>query len=301
MKPIGTNTDSRTSVMAMIGATTCAMAFLGRGNRREVRLLFHHALDILHHDDGVVDDDADGKHQRQERNRVGRIAEGKQHREGPDDGNRHGDDRNERRPHIAQEQKYDNRDKNKGFDQRMDHRLDRVVNEVGRVVHDLGFKALGHARLQFLDLRRQSRRRGQRIGARREEYTDGDRRLTVEAAQRIVILRAKFDARDILDFEHGPVGIGTHDDVAELLCRRQPALSLDVELKLLVVRYRSRTDAADWRLNVLGADRSDDVRRHQAKARQAFDVEPRCASNSSTGRTKPPNPRLGSATIRRGH
>ena len=75
MKATGTNTDSSTSVMAMIGAVISRHRLLGRLGRRELGMLLHHALDVLDHDDGVVDDDADGEHDREQRDRVGRIAD----------------------------------------------------------------------------------------------------------------------------------------------------------------------------------------------------------------------------------
>ena len=78
MKATGTNTDSRTSVMAMIGPVISAIAFLVAVRDRQLGFLLHHALDILDHDDRVVDDDADGQHQRQQRHGVGGIADREQ-------------------------------------------------------------------------------------------------------------------------------------------------------------------------------------------------------------------------------
>ena len=75
MKATGTNTDSSTSVMAMIGAVISRHRLLGRFGDRELRLLLDDALDILDDHDGVVDDDADRQHQRQQRHGVGRIAD----------------------------------------------------------------------------------------------------------------------------------------------------------------------------------------------------------------------------------
>ncbi len=91
MKAIGTKTDSSTSVMAMIGAVICAIAFLVASAGGEVGFLLHHALDVLDHDDGVVDHDADGQHHGQQRDGVGRIADAQQHGEGADQADRHGD------------------------------------------------------------------------------------------------------------------------------------------------------------------------------------------------------------------
>ena len=48
---------------------------LGRLGHRELGLLLDHALDILDHDDGIIDHDADGEHQRQQRHGIGRVAD----------------------------------------------------------------------------------------------------------------------------------------------------------------------------------------------------------------------------------
>ena len=73
MKAIGTNTESSTRVMAMIGAVICRIASLVASAGDHLRVLFHHPLDVLDHHDGVVDDDADRQHQRQQRHRIGGI------------------------------------------------------------------------------------------------------------------------------------------------------------------------------------------------------------------------------------
>ena len=88
----------------MIGAVISAIAFLVASGHGKLRLLLDHALDVLDDHDGVVDHDADGEHQRQQRDGVGRIADRQHHREGADDRHRHGDQRDQRRPQLAEEQ-----------------------------------------------------------------------------------------------------------------------------------------------------------------------------------------------------
>ena len=66
MNATGTNTDSSTSVIAMIGAVISPMAYLRCVGGRELGMLLHHPLDVLDHDDGVIDHDADGEHEREE-------------------------------------------------------------------------------------------------------------------------------------------------------------------------------------------------------------------------------------------
>jgi hypothetical protein len=62
------------------------------------------ALDALDHDDGIVDQQADGKHQRQHRQRVDGVAEQVQHPEGAQQHHRHRDRWNERGAKALQEE-----------------------------------------------------------------------------------------------------------------------------------------------------------------------------------------------------
>ena len=129
MKPTGTKTDSSTSEMAMIGAVIWRIALLRRLGRRKLRLLLHHALDILHHDDRIIDHDADGQHHREQGDRVGGIAEREQRGEGADQADRHRDGRDDGGAHVAEEQKDDEHDEDEGLGQRLHHLVQRVVTK----------------------------------------------------------------------------------------------------------------------------------------------------------------------------
>ena len=67
-------------------------------------------LDGLDDDDGVVDDDADGQHQAEQRQVVELKPSDGHDGEGADDGHRHGDQRDEGRPPVLQEQQHDDGD-----------------------------------------------------------------------------------------------------------------------------------------------------------------------------------------------
>ena len=97
--------------------------FLAGIRHREIGFFLDHAFDVLDDDDGIVDDNADGKHQRQQRDGVGRISDDQQHGKCTDDGHRHGDKRYQRRPHLAEEQKDHDADKDNSDDKRT-HDLD---------------------------------------------------------------------------------------------------------------------------------------------------------------------------------
>src|SRR5690606_41364263 len=67
------------------------------------------AVDVLDHDDGVVDDEADGEHHRQKRQQVDRIAEDEQHEADADQRQRDGDDRHHHRAEGAEEEQDEDR------------------------------------------------------------------------------------------------------------------------------------------------------------------------------------------------
>jgi hypothetical protein len=82
MKAAGTNTAHSTRAMAIKAEPTSSM--LLRAASRGERPVRDVALDILHHHDGVVHDDADGKHEPEERQIVEREAEHRHEEEGAD-------------------------------------------------------------------------------------------------------------------------------------------------------------------------------------------------------------------------
>ena len=82
MKPTGTNTAVRMSAMAMTGPDTSSIALM------VASFGLHAVLDVVHHrlhdDDRIVDDDADGEHQAEQRQHVDREAEQREEHERAD-------------------------------------------------------------------------------------------------------------------------------------------------------------------------------------------------------------------------
>ena len=248
MKAIGTKTERRTNVIAMIGAVISAIAFFVASRRRQVRFFLHDAFDVFDDDDRVVDQDADRQHHREQRYRIGRIAHHQQHREGADHADRHGDRGNEGRAQTAEKEEDDDDDQRKGDQQRDQHVVDRGLDEGGRVVIDQVFETGREALAQAIEIGSDCGSGVHGIRAGRKIDPDRHRRLAVEAAFGVLVLGAELDPCDIAHAQQGAVGIGAQDDVAELLGRRQAALGLHVHLKLLVVADRAGADPADRRL-----------------------------------------------------
>ena len=72
-KPIGTYTATSTTVIAIIGPPELARGDAATACSGALPLL-HVPVDVLDHDDRIVDDQADRQHQREQRQQVDRIA-----------------------------------------------------------------------------------------------------------------------------------------------------------------------------------------------------------------------------------
>ena len=109
--------------------------FLHRLQRRVARR--HALLDVMLHrlddDNRIVDDQADGEHEAEQRQRVDREAEQREHREGADQRDRHGDHRNERRAPVLQEQVDDEDDQEHRLGERDEDLADALGHRQRRV------------------------------------------------------------------------------------------------------------------------------------------------------------------------
>ena len=100
MKPTGTKIATSDSVVAST-ARPISCGRVDRGLERVLVLLLDEAVDVLQHDDRVVDDDADRERQRQHRHHVEREAHVPDQAEGGDDRGRDRDRGDDRRAQVA--------------------------------------------------------------------------------------------------------------------------------------------------------------------------------------------------------
>ena len=108
MKAVGTNTAVSTSAMAMTRRPDLVHGAMRRVARRQA--VGDVALDVLDHDDGVVDHDADGQHQAEQRQGVEREAERRHDGEGADQRHRDRDQRDDGGAPVLQEDEHDDDD-----------------------------------------------------------------------------------------------------------------------------------------------------------------------------------------------
>ena len=241
---------------------------------RRQPLFRHHALDVLDHHDGVVDEQADRQHHGEHGQRVDRIAREGEHGEGAEQHDRHGNRRDQRGAEALQEDEHDDEDEDDGLDQRLDHLLDRKLDERGGVIGrddlDVGRQARRQLGEHFLD----ASGRVDGISAGGEVYAKAGSGQAVEARTAGVAFRTDLDARDIAQMDDRAVSARLQDDVAELVRRLQLALRRDRDVELLALNAGQRAELAGRDLLVLGRDRRCDVARDQLVLGELVRIEP---------------------------
>ena len=247
---------------------------LDRGIAGRQAFLAHDPLDVLQHDDRVVDDDADCEHHREQRERVDRIAEHIDTGEGTDQRHRDRGERNQRGAPTLQKQVDDQEYQHHRQAQRLQHFADRHLDEERRVVRNAVGQALGETLRELRHLLLDALGDVERVRAGREEDADERRGLAVHATDELVISRAQLDMRDIGEAHDRAVGIGPHDDLLELFWIGEPAAGSDGVDELLLLIDRRLADLACGKLRVLLVQRADDVRRRELELREPVGFEP---------------------------
>ena len=192
-----------------------ARGFLGRQ-----ALAGHDALDVLHHNDRVIHQNADGQHHAEHGQHVDREAQRQHSRERTHQRHRHHQRRDQRVAHVLQEQEHHRKHQQHRFAKGVDHFGDRDFDEGRGVVRNLVLHAGREVARQLVHLRPHQRCGVQCVGAGRQLNADGGGRLAVQASAELIFLTADFDARDITDAHRGAVAIGLEHDVGEFLRRR---------------------------------------------------------------------------------
>ena len=135
MNATGTKIATSDSVVASTARPISLVPSIAAWNWLIV-LLLDEAVDVLQHDDRVVDHDADRQRQRQHRQHVEREAHEPDQAERGDDRRRDGDGGDERRAQVRQEQQHDERRQNRPDDEVFLDVVDRRFDELRRVADD---------------------------------------------------------------------------------------------------------------------------------------------------------------------
>ena len=119
-----------------------------------------------------------------------------------------------------------------GFEQGVQHGLDRLAHELCRVIDDPVVEPCRKILLELVHRLAHVGRELQSVGIRGLEDRNRDRLLVVQEAAYAIGLGADLDARHIAEAHDFAVGAGLDDDVAELLLVREAARGIEGELEI---------------------------------------------------------------------
>ena len=154
-----------------------------------------------------------------------------------------------------EEQQHHQNDQDGGLDDAPVELGHRYLDELGRIVGEAVFEALGealgHLHHGVLDALRGTH--GVASGLLVDD--DDDRRVAVGIALRRVAERAKLDAADVLEAHDAPIAADLDNDVLELIGIAQTPLHLQGDLEGIVVIDGRLAQRAARHLHVLGTQR----------------------------------------------
>ena len=163
------------------------------------------ALDVLDHDDGVIDDNADCQHETKQRQIVEGKAERRHEKECADQQHRNRNDGNDGGTPRLQEKNDHQNDEDDRLADGQFNRIHRLLNELRGIVDDVVFqarrKSLGHLIHCVLD--RFCGR--QRVRPRPLEYPERNRRVEIQIRVRASSPGRRVQPGDVLD-AHQPPG-----------------------------------------------------------------------------------------------
>jgi len=235
----------------------------------------HVALHVLDDHDGIVDDDADGQYEAEERQQVDRKSQRDHPGEGSDQGDEDRDGADDGCPEILQEEEDHEHDEQDRLEERVLHLLDRDPDEVGRVQGDRVVDSLGEPVLHLLH--RIPDRRGDPQAVRAGLLVNGDEcgRLTVEPAVDDVLAQPDFRPRHVFQADNGTAVLaGTKNDVLVLRRVLERALGNHGERELHRSRRRFLTDLPRPEELILGGHRLLDVARRNPEGGHPVGVHP---------------------------
>jgi hypothetical protein len=191
---------------------------LGRLHRRllggHVGVLLEEAVDVFEDNDGVVDDNAHGEGQPQQRHRVQREVHRPQQREGGHDRGRDGERGDQHRAPVADEQPHDDGGEQAAQHQVLFQRLDRVLDVGGLFFDDVDLDAGGQAGVQIGDPRENRVDNLDRVGAGLPPHLEDNGRLALIVSETAALGHAVLGMAHIPDPQRR-AGDVLDDDVVE--------------------------------------------------------------------------------------
>ncbi len=155
-------------------------------------------LDVLHHDDGVIHHQPDGKDDGQQGQQVDGEAEDLHQKDGADQRHGNGHHRDEHRAEGAEKEKDDDHDDEQGVAQGLEHLVDGILDIIGGVVGDPGLHAGGQLLLDGCHLGPHPADDIQGVGVGQRPDTHEYRGLTGKMDLGVIILGPQDHLGDIL-------------------------------------------------------------------------------------------------------
>ena len=185
---------------------------------------------VLHEDDGVVDQGADGDRHPPQGHRVDRAPEQQQGDDGQRERQGNRQNGNDRRAQVPEEEEQDDDDEHRPVAERLDHVLDGKRNEI-RLAEDGPRErdAFGKLGLDGVQLGVHALRELQRVGARLFLNREDDGRLGIHCGRPEADLRADAHVGDILD-QHGHAVAHRNHGEADLLQAARASEAPDEDL-----------------------------------------------------------------------
>ena len=231
-------------------------------------------LYVLDNNDGIIDNETDGKHHRKERQRIDGKVQEDECAECTDERDRHSEQRDNRCAPALQEYEDDEHDEQQCFDESVNHLFDGGIDVVRTVKDRLHLES---GRETLLCLREHLAHLGEGnhcIRIRGELYAEADSRIAVELRNDVIVARSRLDACNILQADKRAVLARGDDNIAELLRRRKTSLHLARKLFFLPVDRGHAAHCAGRSLYVLLLDRRRDVCDGQAELCKAVGIQP---------------------------
>ncbi|CRQ53393.1 hypothetical protein PAERUG_P45_London_17_VIM_2_12_12_00116 [Pseudomonas aeruginosa] len=199
---------------------------LDRGVVRRQAFLGHQPLDVLHHDDRVVHQDADRQDHAEHGQHVDREAQAEHHREGAQQGHRHHQCRDQGGAEVLHEQVHHGEHQQHRLEQGADHLPDRDLDERRGVIGDVVAHALREVARQLVEGGADALGGGHRVGAGRHLHRQAGGGHLVDPRDEAVLALAELDAGHVAQADRAAVGADAQRNFAELLGRHQGVVDL---------------------------------------------------------------------------
>ncbi len=224
-------------------------------------------VDVLKHHDGVVDHQTDGKDNPQQCEHIDGEASDIHDEKGPDERNGNGDDGDDGRTPVAQEQEYDQHDQREGDVDGLQHLVDRLAYVFGDVEAHGQLDVVRQVKFDLLDARIEFVGDGNVVGTglRNQHHTHHGHAVALEHGA--FILGTELCPSDIPETDDGVTAL-KDDQVVEIFGGLQKAYRPDRELGGIAF------DATAGKFHIFALERLPDVARRELVGTELGGVHP---------------------------